>query len=147
MATGLGKRVIKEAQNHIFGKAPDTTPAGILWVAMFVGDPGDDGQSGAEASGGSYARVSVVAADFNAATDATPSVTDNANPVVFPAPSADWSAAASQTHFALFDHATNTGEANYVGRGLLTLAAPVLNGQPAPTFPAGALRMRGTETV
>lgn len=146
MAKGLGKRVHKELLNHLFGKTPDTTPAGVLWVALFEGDPGDDGQSGTEGNGTGYARVATVAADWNAATDATPSVTDNANPVVFPEAGADWNGGANFTHFALFKHVTNTGEADYIGRGELTTAKPVLEGIVAE-FAAGALRMRMTETA
>jgi hypothetical protein len=146
MAEGLGKRQIASMLNWVFGKTPTNTPSGIVWVALFVGDPGADGQSGAEGSGTGYARVATVATDWNAATDATPSVVDNANPITFPAAGGDWNAAANFTHFALFDHVTNTVEANYIGRGALTTAQPVLSGQTA-TFPAAALTMSGTETA
>ena len=42
MAQGIGRRAISEALNNIFGKTPNTTPAGVLFVALFVGDPGDE---------------------------------------------------------------------------------------------------------
>lgn len=132
--------------NWAAGKTPADTDAGLWFVALFVGDPGDDGQSGAEATGAGYVRVATTATSWDPATDATPSVLTNALAVTFPAAGADWSAGADMTHFALFNHATATGEAAYIGRGLLDPAAPVLSGKSA-NFPAGALRMRGTETV
>ena len=39
MATGWGKRVQKEMQNHQRGKTPDTTPAGIVWSSLHTADP------------------------------------------------------------------------------------------------------------
>lgn len=145
MATGLGQRTIRELQNHLFGKTPDTTPAGVLFVAFFVGDPGVDGQSGAEATGVGYARAATTAATWNIATLADPSLTDNALGVLFAAAGGDWSSGASFTHFALFTTLTGTAEVDYVGRGLLTTAQPVLNGQ-TPNFPPGALRVLGEDT-
>jgi hypothetical protein len=131
--------------NWAAGKTPADTDAGIWFVALFVGDPGDDGQSGAEAAGTGYARVATDAATWNGATDASPSVLDNAAAVAFPQAGDDWSSGADFTHFALFNHATLATEAAYIGRGALTTAAPVLLKQTA-NFPAGALRMRGIET-
>lgn len=145
MAEGLGKRQIKESLNHIFGKTPDTTPAGIVWISLWEGDPGDDGQSGTEGNAGSYARVSTVAADWNAATDATPSVLTNLNDVEFPTATADWNAGADFTHFAIHSDAALSTEAVFVGRGALNTAQPVLSGQ-TPKFSPGDLQMDGTET-
>lgn len=132
--------------NWAAGKVPADTDDGIWWVSLHTGDPGDDGQTSNEATGTGYARVSTVAADWNVATDATPSVLDNANAATFPTAGGDWSSAADQTHFGLWNNVSASAEANYIGRGLLTTAAPVLSGQ-TPNFPAGALRMRGTETA
>ncbi len=47
MAEGLGKRQIASALNFIFGGSVQDTPAGVVFVGLSVGDPGDDGQSGA----------------------------------------------------------------------------------------------------
>ncbi len=145
MAEGLGRRQISEALNRVFGGSPDTTPAGIVWISLWELDPGDDGQSGTEASGGGYARVSVTAADWNNATLATPSVVNNANDITFPTASADWNAGASFTHFAIHSDAALSTEAVYIGRGALNTAQPVLNGQ-TPKFSAGDLSMDGTQT-
>lgn len=127
------------------GKLPADTDAGVWFVSLHTADPGDDGQTANEAVGTGYARVAVLAADFNVATLATPSVLDNLNAMTFPTAGGDWSAQAPMTHFGLWNHATLSAEANYIGRGVLTTAAPVLNGQ-TPNFPPGALRMTGTET-
>ncbi len=149
MPTGFGKRQIRSMQNWAAGKVPADTFAGIWWVSFQDGDPGDDGQSGAEASGGSYAPVATVAADWNVATDATPSVLNNANPVTFPQATADWTGAVAPgdtfDFFGLWGHATLRTETEYVGRGALLTPAPVLDGQ-TPNFPATTLRMRGTQT-
>ncbi len=146
MATGYGRRQIQSMLNWAAGKTPADTDAGVWYVALFVGDPGDDGQSGAEATGTGYARVLTSAATWGAATLATPSVTTSILPVEFPLAGGDWSAGADFTHFAVFNHATLGTEDEFVGRGALTSPAPVLDGQTA-LFPAGALRMSGTETA
>ncbi len=130
--------------NWAAGKVPADTDAGVWWVSLHTADPGDDGQTSNEATGTGYARVSVLAADFAVATDASPSILLNANPVTFPPAGGDWSAAADMTHFGLWNTAATTPESAYVGRGKLTTDAPVLSGQ-TPNFPAGALRMTGNE--
>lgn len=148
MATSaLGRRQIQSAMNFVFGKLPADTPAGIVFVTLFEGDPGDDGQSGIEANGLGFARVATVAADWVVATLATPSVTANLNPVSFPAAGVGgWNGGNNFDHFALFSTLSGATEADYIGRGILTTPQPVTNGQ-APSFPAGALRMTGTETT
>ena len=146
MSTGFGKRQIRSMINWAAGKVPADTDAGVWWVSLHTGDPGDDGQTANEATGTGYARVATTAATWGVATDATPSVMSSILAVVFPTAGGDWSAAANQTHFGLWNSLTLTTEAAYIGRGILTTAAPVLSGQ-TPNFPVGALRMRGTETA
>lgn len=148
MATGLGTRAQKEAFNHLFGKVPDTTPAGVMFVALHALDPADDGQSGTEETIGTngYARVAVVAADWNPATDANPSVVDNANAITFPTViTAAWASGSNFTHFSLWTSAAGLTEADYVGRGVLTSPQPANVGQ-TPNFPAGQLSMDINET-
>lgn len=137
---GYGKRHAKESLNHTFGKTPDTTPAGVLYVSLHTGDPGEDGQTANEASGGSYARKVTSAASWNAATDADPSVTDNASAITFVTATADWSSASDMTHYGLWSTLSGTGEADYVGSGVLDVARPVLDGD-TPEFAAGTLKM------
>jgi len=137
--SGYGRRQASETLNHLFGKTPDTTPAGVLYVSLHTGDPGEDGQTANEATGSGYARVLTAATDWNAATLADPSVADNANPIAFPAATGDWSAGADMTHFGLWNHLTLGAEANFIGSGSLTVAKPVLNGDTA-SFAAGAFQ-------
>ncbi len=143
--SGLGQRVIRELQNHLFGKAPDTTPAGVVFVTLFEGDPGVDGQGGTEANGAGFARVATTAATWNVATLADPSLTDNALAVLFATATGDWNAGADFDHFAIFTTLTGTTEADFVCRGELTTAQPVLNGQ-TPNFPPGSIQILGTDT-
>ena len=138
--------MIQSMINWAAGKVPADTDAGVWFVSLHTGDPGDDGQTANEAVGVGYARVAVVAADFTPATDATPSVLANANPITFPLAGGDWSGAADMTHFGLWNHVSGSTEAQYIGRGKLTTDAPVLDGQQ-PNYPAAALRMTGSETA
>lgn len=117
-----------------------------LYVSLHAGDPGDDGQSGSEPSGGSYARVSTAPANWNAATVATPSVSDNAAAITFLAATADWVGGSNLTHAGLWDHATSTLEANYIGRIELSTAKPILNTEQA-VFAIGAFVMQMNQTT
>lgn len=134
----LGKRVCRELLNHLFGKTPDTTPAGVVYMSLHTGDPGEDGQAGNEATGTGYARVSRAATDWDVATDADPSVLDNATEIAFPQAGGDWSAGADFTHVGIWTHASNATEAEYVGACALTTAKPVLNGDTL-SIAAGSL--------
>lgn len=97
-----------------------------------------------EITGGGYARVAVSAslANFSGtqgagttvASSGTSGTSSNNAAITFPVPSANWSAPV--THMALMDAASG-GNAWIIGQ----LAAPktVNNGDPAPSFAAGAL--------
>lgn len=138
---GIAKLVHGKLLDWLFGKGSPSSPAGVMWVGLSSTAPAVDGQSQTEPSGGSYARVSVAAADWNAATNADPAVTDNLNVITFPKATADWVSAADLTHFTLWDHATNTAEANFVASGLLGTAKPVLTDDTA-SFAAGDLNVQ-----
>ncbi len=145
MATGWGRRVQAEMQNHQLGKTPATTPLGVVWIALNTGDPGDDGQTSNEATGVGYVRVSTVAASWTVATLAQPTVSSNIAVIIFAKAGGDWSSQVPMTHFSMWNHPTDTDEAAYMGRGLFTEAFPVLSGE-TPRFLIGSLRMRGNET-
>jgi hypothetical protein len=128
----------KALLNSLFGKTSDfgaLASAPTIYVALSSTAPAEDGTGVTEPSTGSYARVATAAADWATATTADPSVVANANAVTFPTATADWLAGANLTHFALYD-ASAAG--NMIGAGALTVAKPVLNGDPAE-FAAGAL--------
>lgn len=133
---GIGRRFHGEMLNWMFGKGSPATPAGVIYVGLSTADAGVDGQSNAEPSGGSYARVAMAAVDWNAATLADPAVSDNLNVVAFIKATADWVGGSNLTHFTLWNHLTNTAEANYLGCGLLDAAKPVFTDDTA-SFPAG----------
>jgi len=118
--------------NHLLRTGTFGKPAGIHF-ALFTSDP-TDAASGAEVSGGSYARVAVTQLDANwNAPVGNDGHTDNVNAITFPAPTANWG---SVTHWAFFDAAS---AGNMLIHGGLTTPKTVNSGDPAPSFAAGAL--------
>jgi hypothetical protein len=128
--------------DHLFRTRTFAKPA-ALYLALFTAAPSDAG-GGTEVAGGGYARVNLAPLDTNwTATQGGTSgnssgaggVTANAVAVTFAAPSAAWG---TVTHFGVFDAASG-------GNLLLwdALAAPrtLLSGDPAPSFPIGALQI------
>jgi hypothetical protein len=108
-------------------------PKRPVWIALHTADPTDAG-TGAEVSGGAYARVQADPADASwSAPDATGGLTANVSDIVFPAPTANWG---SITHTSTWDRATGGNMGYY---GALTTPKTVNNGDPAPRFPAGSL--------
>src|SRR3972149_3873072 len=121
-----------ELRKHIFRTGSFTKPT-QLHVSLHTADPTDAG-TGAEVSGGSYARVQRDPLDANwTAASATDGLTDNAADLVYPTPTANWG---TVTHQACLD-ATSGG--NMLIYGALTTAKTINNGDPAPKFVAGAL--------
>jgi hypothetical protein len=131
----LGSTYLNNAiRDHIFRTASFTKPT-TLGVALHTADPTDAG-SGAEVSGGAYARVARAPLDANwTAASSTNGLTDNAAVITFPSPSANWGLI---THAAVWD-ALTTG--NLIGRGALTASKNVNNGDAAPSFPTGTLSL------
>lgn len=108
-------------------------PKRPVYVALLTAAPSDAG-GGTEVSGGSYARVAVAPADANwSAPDATGGLTDNVAAITFPAPTANWG---SISHFAIYDRPTGGNPSIW---GALSTPKTVNNGDPAPSFPVGAL--------
>lgn len=121
-----------ELRKHLFRTGSFTKPT-VLAISLHTADPTDAG-TGAEVSGGSYARVELNPLDANwTAASATDGVTDNAAAIEFPAPTADWG---SITHFGIWDAAT---AGNLLVHGQLTTSKTVNNNDPAPSFAIGAL--------
>lgn len=123
----LGNRQSAESLNHILGKTPDTTPAGIVYISLHTASPGDDGQTSNEATGTGYARITTAATDWDAATTANPAVTQNANELAFALAGGDWSAGADFTHFAVWSSLAGTLEADFIADAEITIL-----GVPAP---------------
>ena len=119
---------------HIFRTASFTKPA-VLAISLHTADPTDAG-SGAEVSGGSYARVSLNPLDANwDPGTATDGITKNSVVVTFPAPTANWGVV---THFGIWD-ATAAG--NLITYGALTTPKTINNGDAAPSFAVNALQI------
>lgn len=112
--------------DHMTGKS--TWGAVTAYVALFTAAPSDAG-GGTEVTGGSYARKSTAAGDWNAASGGS---TSNANAITFPTASASWG---TVTHFAIFDAAS---AGNMLRWAPLGTSKAIGNGDTA-SFAAGAL--------
>lgn len=110
------------------GKADPPTSIGARYVALFTAAPSDTG-GGTEVSGGSYARKSTAAADWNAAATGSAS---NANAITFVTPSGSWGVV---THFGIFDAST---AGNLIRWAVLTTSKTIGTGD-TPSFAAGTL--------
>lgn len=127
--------------DHVFRNRSFTVPT-TIYVALYTAAPSDAG-GGTEVTGGSYARVQVGPSDTAweatqggtpaAASSGTTGATQNAAAITFPAPTANWG---SVTHFAILDAST---AGNFLYAGALAIPKTVNNGDPAPSFAAGAL--------
>lgn len=134
---GLTDIFEQKVLDHIFTD-PTWTPPTTLYLGLSSTTPTEAGGNITEPSGGSYARVATVAADWSAASGTAPATKTNTATLTFPTASADWASAANLTHFILYDHITNTAAANIVAWGAFTTAKPVLNGDTA-SFAASAI--------
>ena len=98
---------------HVFGATPYTAPA-TLYVGLFTSSPGETG-SGAEVSGGSYARQTI-------AFTVTGAQASNTAAVEFPTATASWG---TITFAAIYD-ALSGG--NLLAYGALTTSKTIDNG-------------------
>lgn len=113
--------------DHITKKATWAAPAGCF-VALFTAAPNDAG-GGTEVTGGSYARITTSAANWNTAASGS---TSNAAELAFATPSGSWG---TVTHFGLFDALT---VGNLMRWAALTTPRAISTGD-SPKFPIGAL--------
>ena len=116
-----------EIQDHVFNNGAYTAPAN-LFVALYTADPSDAG-GGTEVTGGSYARVSTAAADWDTSSGG---VIDNVNAITFPTATASWG---TVTAFGLFDASSAGNLLIWAG---LTTDKSVGDGDTA-SFAVGAL--------
>jgi hypothetical protein len=100
----FARRTAEGILEHITGQAAIFAEP-TAYVALFTTAPTDDtGTSAVEASGGSYARVSTAAADWNAASTTTdPTTISNANAITFATATAAWGTVVA---WGLYDAAT-----------------------------------------
>jgi hypothetical protein len=124
------------------GSAGAGTGPATLYISL-KSAPDADGTPGAELSGTGYARVPVVSSLANwagtqgagttTASAGSSGTTSNNNPITFGTPGAAWGQAVG---FGIHDSLTGGSELYYAALG-----APktINNGDPAPSFAAGAL--------
>lgn len=121
-----------ELRKHIFRTGSFTKPT-ALYVALFTVTPSDSG-GGTEVTGGSYARVNVPPLDANwSGASSTDGLTDNVSAITFATPSANWGTVVA---FGIFDASTS---GNLLVWGAISPSKTINNGDPAPSFAAGAL--------
>lgn len=95
----FGNKVEDMVLNYIFNDLgyPLALPLLPIYVALWIGTPGEAGSLGSEISGGGYARQLTLQADWAQASGGT---TVNAAVIVFPEATNNWG---NITHFAMFD--------------------------------------------
>lgn len=131
------------------GLAGSTAGAGsgpaTLYISLKLA-PDSDATQGAEVSGGGYARVAVTSSLANwagtqgagstAVSSGTSGTTSNNNAITFPTPTGAWGQAVG---FGVHDSLTGGTELYY---GALAAPKTINNGDPAPSFAAGALTIQ-----
>jgi hypothetical protein len=124
---------------HLFRNTALSAPANV-YVSLHTADP-TDAASGAEVSGGSYARVTCTTGTSGTGAGSVFSdpgasgtiSTTNSSTITFPAPTANWG---TVTHFGIWDAASS---GNLLYMGALGTSRTINNGDGAPSFAASAL--------
>jgi len=120
-----------ELRKHIFRTGSFTKPI-VLAVSLHTADPLDDG-TGAEVSGGGYARQDLPPLDANwTGLSLTDGLADNAVEINFGTATAPWG---TVTHFGIWDALTL---GNLLVHGVLTVSKTINSGDSAK-FAIGAL--------
>lgn len=89
--TGFSDYAARRTLDHWTGKtaAPTLVTPGFL-ALLTTAFTSDAGTGGTEVSGNAYARASVAAAAWNAASGSAPASADNASPISFATPTGSW---------------------------------------------------------
>lgn len=117
--------------NLTFKAATWTALSAGPWLSLHTAALVDAG-TGAEVSGGSYARKATVAADWTV-SGTTPTQVTNAGSLAFPAPTANWG---TVTDVGVWD-AASAGNLLYMAA--LTASRVINSGDGAPSFAASSL--------
>jgi len=129
-------------ENHILdwllnagSYTPD--PAGLYYLALWIGTPGEDGSLGSEVSNANgYVREAVTSFTWDAAVGG---IIVNGVPIAFPeATPSGWG---NVTHFALFDSGT-WGAGNMLMYGPLQGAPITIASGSIPRFGVGAIAIQ-----
>jgi hypothetical protein len=136
--SALSDYLENELLDHILRNSAYARPA-TLYFALFTGDPGESGATG-EVSGGSYARAAVTnnATNFPPCSATGTPVKTNGVAVQFPTASASWG---TVTHWAIYDHATNT--TNMLAHGAVSSPNAIASGK-TPRFAPGVFSLSAT---
>ncbi len=133
----MSKSNVLEADvlNHQYRAATWAKPASV-WVALFTADPTDAG-TGAEVTGGGYARQQVTCTDanwtFTADDGAGNAQIANANAITFASPTANQG---TISHWATMSAVTGGTVRHH---GALTSSINATAGSIGPSFQAGAI--------
>ncbi|KKL99728.1 hypothetical protein LCGC14_1811530 [marine sediment metagenome] len=122
----LGNTVENEVLDQLFGASDYAEPA-TYYVGLSKADVLDDASGLDEPSGNSYARVSI-ANNKTTWSNASGGALENDIAITFPQASGDWGTC---THFAIWNHASATAEANLIAHGALGTSKAVDNGDTA----------------
>jgi hypothetical protein len=110
--------------NRAFGQTV-YTPDPIHYIGLSGADPGETGATNNEPSGGSYGRVAVT---NNTTTWPSGNPKLNGIVVTFNTPSANWLGGANITWFTVWNDATLSAPANFIGAGQLANPQPAMTG-------------------
>lgn len=150
MTAGFGRIYRKNLLDWTFGKGSPSTPAGVVWLSLHTGDPGDDASNAAatEPTIGTngYVRLACTASTWVAATTANPSVTTDAALINFAVSTGAWASGASLTYIAMWTASTGVVEATYVWRAPITTPQAVTATNQQITLAASALNITGIPT-
>ena len=132
---GASQYLSQKLLDHFTGVASYTAPT-TVYLALFSVTPSEVG-GGTEGTGASLARKSITAGgtNWNTATAASPSLSDNKTIIQFAAASATLSGGANQVAWGLFD---DPSAGNLLFFGQLTTPKPVMVGD-SPNVPIGDL--------
>lgn len=136
---GMSNYTRQALLNSLFGKISNfgaLAAAPAIHVALSSTQPNPDGSNVTEPTTGAYARVATLAAAWNLASAADPAVLDNAAVITFPVPTADWLGGVPLGFIALYDAAVL---GNFLDWGTVSIPRSVVNGDPAPSIPAGQI--------
>lgn len=136
MANELGNVAETGLLNHLLKNTAFPFAGQVRYFGIHVGDPGDDGQSGAEASGSSYTRIQVLGTQWNPA--AGRQITNN---VQMDFPTVTGSNITGCTHWTLWNHASGTAESNYLGKAAIPSAPVTFAVAETPAIPLGTFRV------
>lgn len=144
MASGISNQRRIDMLKWLTGQT--VTAPSAFQVALWIGDPGDDGQSNAEVGGGlGYARdtthLPTTTSGWSVPSGTTTVTTDNVQLIAFGTASSAWTGV---THVALF--VSGSTAANFIARFAITGGAVTVNSGATVTIAIGALDLSMTFT-